>query len=80
MLPGEPVFVNVYRAQESIREPIPPAYVAWRAGTTNRVIVPARQSGNRFLDSLKGLQIQAGWQPHILKRQIFIYYDIDIKL
>jgi hypothetical protein len=38
---------------------IPPAYVAWRAGTTNRVVVPARQDGNRFLGSLKGLQIRA---------------------
>jgi hypothetical protein len=29
-------------------------------GTTNRVVVPARQAGNRFLlGSLKGLQIRA---------------------
>ncbi len=48
-------FVNVHGAQESIQ----PAYVAWRAGTTNRVVVPARQAGNRFLGSLKGLQIRA---------------------
>jgi hypothetical protein len=26
------------------KESIPPAYVTWRAGTTNRVIAPARQS------------------------------------
>ncbi len=32
-------------------ESIPPAYVAWRAGTTNRVVVRARQAGNRFLGS-----------------------------
>ncbi len=38
---------------------IPPAYVAWRAGTTNRVVVPACQAGNWFLGSLKGLQIRA---------------------
>ncbi len=38
---------------------IPPAYVALRGGTTNRVVVPARQAGNRFLSSLKGLQIRA---------------------
>ncbi len=38
---------------------IPPAYVAWRAGTTNKVIVPARQAENRFLGSTKGLQIRA---------------------
>ncbi len=30
----EPVFVNVSGAQESI----PPAFVAWQAGTTNRVV------------------------------------------
>jgi hypothetical protein len=76
------------------KESIPPAYVAWRAGTTNRartckrlwsdseesisptnvawrdgtkkwVVVPARQAGNRFLVSLKGLQIpaQMSWLP-----------------
>ncbi len=39
-------------------ESITPAYVAWRAGTTNRDVVPARQAGNRFLGSLKDLQIQ----------------------
>jgi hypothetical protein len=50
----EPVFVNVDGAQESI----PPAYVAWRAGTTYRVVVPARKAGNRFLGSFKGLQIR----------------------
>ncbi len=50
----EPVFGNVYGAKESIR----PAYVAWRAGTSNRVVVLVRQAGNRFLGScLKVLQI-----------------------
>jgi hypothetical protein len=34
-------------------------YVAWRAGTTNRAVVPARQAGNRFRGSFKGLQIRA---------------------
>ncbi len=38
---------------------IPPACVAWRAGTTYRVDVQARQAGYRFLGSLKGLQIRA---------------------
>jgi hypothetical protein len=36
-----------------------PAYVAWRAGTLNRVFLPARQAGNRVLGSFKGLQIRA---------------------
>jgi hypothetical protein len=40
-------------------ESISPAYVACRAGTTNRVVEPSRQAGNRFLGSLKGLQIRA---------------------
>jgi hypothetical protein len=40
-------------------ESISPAYVAWRVGTTIRVVVMARQDGNRCLDSLKGLQIRA---------------------
>jgi hypothetical protein len=50
---SEPVFVNVSGVQESI----PPAY--GRAGRIKRVVVPARQAGNRFLGSLKGLQIRA---------------------
>ncbi len=40
-------------------ESISPAYVACRVGTTNRVVVPARQPENRFLGSMKGLQIRA---------------------
>ncbi len=38
-------------------ESISPAYLAGWAGTT-RAVVPARQARNRFLDSLKGLQIR----------------------
>jgi hypothetical protein len=34
-------------------ESIPPAYLAWQADTTNRVVVPSRQAGNRCLDRLK---------------------------
>ncbi len=34
-------------------------YVAWQDGTIDRVVVPARQAGNRFLGSIKGSQIQA---------------------
>ncbi len=51
----EPVFVNVYGAQESIM----PAYVASQAGTTNSVVVLSCQAGNRFLGSLKDIQIRA---------------------
>ncbi len=35
------------------KESIPSAYVARRAGTSNRVVVPALQAGNRFLGLLK---------------------------
>jgi hypothetical protein len=51
----ESVFENVYGAPESIL----PDYVACRAGTSNKVVVPARQAGNRFLGSSKSLQIRA---------------------
>jgi hypothetical protein len=37
----------------------PPAYAVWRTGTTKKVVVPARQDGNRFLGSLAGPQIRA---------------------
>jgi hypothetical protein len=47
---SEPVFVNVYGAQGiDSEESISPAYVVWRAGTKNRVVVPACQAGNRYL-------------------------------
>jgi hypothetical protein len=40
-------------------ESIPPAFITWRDGTSNRVVVLARKAWNRFLGSLKGLQIRA---------------------
>ncbi len=40
------------------KESILPACVAWRAGTSNRFVVPAHRPGNRFLGSLKDLQIR----------------------
>jgi hypothetical protein len=62
-VPGSSCYVTV---SYNIPEPridsevtIPPAYVAWQAGTTNRVVVPTRQAWNRFLGSLEGLQIRA---------------------
>jgi hypothetical protein len=43
-----------------LRSPgIDSANVVCRAGSTNTVVVQARQAGNRFLGSLKGLQIRA---------------------
>jgi hypothetical protein len=48
------------RSQEiDSKESIPPVYVAWRAGMSNKVVVQDRQGGNRFLGSIKGLQIRA---------------------
>jgi hypothetical protein len=41
------------------KESVAPTYVAWRAGTSNKVVAPARLSGNRFLCSLTDLQIRA---------------------
>jgi hypothetical protein len=38
---------------------ISPAYVAWRAGTRNRVVVPARQTWSQFLGSITGPKIRA---------------------
>jgi hypothetical protein len=49
-----------------IEESTPPAHVAWRAGTTNRVVGPALQAGNRFLGLLKGLQIR----PQLMSQPI----------
>jgi hypothetical protein len=40
-------------------ESIPPAYVAWRACASIRVVERARKARNRVLGSLKALQIRA---------------------
>jgi hypothetical protein len=56
----ELIFVNVYGAQESIpRNRFPPAYVAWRAGTANKIVVPARRLGIDSWAPLNVLQIRA---------------------
>jgi hypothetical protein len=65
-----------YGGQESI----PPAYQAWRAGTTNRVIVPARWAGNRFLGSFKGLKIRAllataSLTPNVLSATVSRFFE-----
>ncbi len=44
-----------------------PAYVAWRVSTFNRVVVPARNAGNRFLGSFKGLQIRLSSSTDFLR-------------
>jgi hypothetical protein len=45
------------RARICKRHWILPAYAAWRAGTTNRVVILGPQAGIRFLGSSKGVQI-----------------------
>ncbi len=66
--PSRKILYSVDRARNCKRlispginseESIPSAYVAWRAGTKHRVVVPARQAWNRFLGSINGLQIRA---------------------
>ncbi len=52
------------------KEPILLAYVARRAGTSNMVVVPARHAENRFLGSLKGLQIRALFHQSVTERRI----------
>jgi hypothetical protein len=55
-----PVFFKLLRTPGiDSKESISPANVTWRAGTSNRVVVLARQAGNQFLGSLQGLQIRA---------------------
>jgi hypothetical protein len=52
-----------------------PAYVAWRAGMSNSIVVPARQAGNRFLGSLKGLQIRAQMVPYLRPNRRIFFED-----
>jgi hypothetical protein len=53
-----PFFKCLWSPEIDSEKSIPPAYVACRAGTTNKLVVPARQDGIRFLASFKGLQIR----------------------
>ncbi len=55
-------------------ESILPAYVAWQAGTKNRVFVPARRAGNLFLGSLKGLQI---WAQFVITDQMSLISPLN---
>jgi hypothetical protein len=62
-------------------ESISLAYVACRPGTTNRIVVPARQAGNRFLGSLKGLQIRAlagRYDNHIPTQSLALIHCLKI--
>jgi hypothetical protein len=47
--PRARIYKRLRRPGIDSEDSIPPAYVAWRAGTTNRVAVPARQAWNRFM-------------------------------
>jgi hypothetical protein len=55
-------------------ESISPAYVAWGAGTTNRIVVPASQAGNQFLGSLKVLKYRHCATVH---REVFPLLQFD---
>ncbi len=61
-----------------------PAFVVCRAGTSNRVVVPVRQAGNRFLGSLKGLQIRAlkssGYTVYLKTTHIFLMIFIVLSI
>jgi hypothetical protein len=57
-IPGLLQRLQVRALKSNSKELISPAYVAWWARTSNKVVVPVRQARNRFLGSLKGLQIR----------------------
>jgi hypothetical protein len=59
MMPCARICKRLWSPGIDSKESIPPACVAWRAGTSNRVVVTAHRAKNRFLGSLKGLQIRA---------------------
>ncbi len=50
--------ISLRRPGIDSKESIPSTYATWRAVTSNWVVVPAQQAGNRFLNSLNGLQIR----------------------
>jgi hypothetical protein len=53
----ETVFCKLLRSPGiDSKKSIPPTYAAWRAGTSNRIAVSARQAVNRFLGSVRGFR------------------------
>jgi hypothetical protein len=61
--------------------------IACRADTTNRIVVPVRQAVNRFLGSLKGLQIRAqiygrtySYYLNPSTGGLILYHRLNIKL
>ncbi len=46
-----PYFKRLRSLENDSEESILPVYVARRAGKKNRIVIPASQAGNRFLDS-----------------------------
>ncbi len=94
LLPIQRVFYRVRICKRlwspgiDFEESISLAYVAWRAGTPNRVAVPSRQVGNRFLGSLKGLQIRAQYvgqahaplDQHVIRVNLFRYHTYTVTL
>ncbi len=75
-----PIYSSRARICKRLRSPgidseesIPLAYVAWRTGSTNRVVVPTHQAENRFLGSLNGLQIRA-----LVPASLLVWLSISI--
>ncbi len=70
------IYKRLRSPEADSKESILPAYVSWRAGTSNRDVVPAHQSGNRFPSSLKGLKIRAldndDWNTFVLSAPMFL--------
>jgi hypothetical protein len=58
------------------KESILPAFVAWWARTSNRVVVPACQAGNLFLGSIKGLQIRALYNNNNSNQKSLVHVTI----
>jgi hypothetical protein len=50
--PTEPVFLTSRELGMDSEALIPPAYVAWPAGTTNSAVVPVRNAGKKSIPRL----------------------------
>ncbi len=63
------IFKTFKEPRNQFQGSTPPAYLAcWRVVTTNRAVVPARQTGNRFLGSCSQIRAYAtlGWRNLLL--------------
>jgi hypothetical protein len=62
------------------KEWIPPAYIAWRTGTSNRIVVPARQAGISILWAPWKVYKYGLWLQSCREARVELRFEMEIFL